>query len=100
MKEYLKMGDDFKSSDMPMLVEGIATIKGVGINKALSIMHAINSHDELVAEVERLSGIIERAILASNDLSSRCASTQWGDGYRECAIDTGNALKVELNKGA
>ena len=55
MKEYLKMSDDFKSSDMPMLVEWIAEIKGVGINKALSIMHAINSHDELVEKFQLAS---------------------------------------------
>ena len=114
MKEYLKMSDVF---------DGLISVSGETIDNftyygicgsnpsyyakfdvngkaAKYTAHAINSHDELVAEVERLSGIIERAILSSNDLASMCASTQWGYGYRECAIDTGNALKAELNKGA
>lgn len=109
MKEYLKMSDVFKGelfidSDCDDVIVDDLSLTVLesfsGADSARFALHAINSHDELVAEVERLSGIIERAILSSNDLAGRCASTQWGDGYRECAIDTGNALKVELNKGA
>lgn len=116
MKEYLKMSDVFPDGvyvGTEEWMNGWFEVRHVGGSSidescdggyserdANYVSHAINSHDELVAEVERLSGIIERAILSSNDLASMCASTQWGYGYRECAIDTGNALKAELNKGA
>ena len=60
------------------------------------IAHAINSHDELVAEVERLRGIINRVISTSKELSLRSPSTQWGDRYKECALATAHALEDML----
>lgn len=85
MKEYLKMSDVFAGKVKDGLTVNGPSIHGenhafYGNMKdrdcAVYAAHAINSHDELVAEVERLSGIIERAILSSNDLASMCASTQ------------------------
>ena len=52
---------------------------------------------ELVqAEVERLQGIINRVISTSKILAEKSPSTPWGDGYKECAIETGNALEDML----
>lgn len=57
------------------------------------ICHAINSHDYLVAEVERLRGAIESVISTSGALALKAPTSDWGDGFKECALTTSNALK-------
>ena len=65
-KEYLKMTDAFKIGDgstRSTLSE--STINGTVLilqgGRAQYAVHAINSHDELVAEVERLRGSLKHA---------------------------------------
>ena len=59
-KEYLKMSDYFageiEQDDIVILDCGLDTISHAPEEAAA---HAINSHDELVAEVERLRGMID-----------------------------------------
>ena len=116
MKEYLKMGDAFPDGVYVCTEEWMAGwfevryVDGESIDESCDggyserdanyISHAINSHDELVAEVERLRGIIERVISTAHELSERSPTTQWGDGYKECALATGHALEDLLGKGA
>ena len=91
MRDYFKIGinaDELTCANE--LFDAVASV--VGANDAIGVMHAVSSHDELLYEVDRLRLAIERVISTSRDLSARCASTQWGDGYRECAIDTAKAL--------
>ena len=66
-KEYLKMADVF-SDEMRvigdsnnMIADDVGIIIGCysGDKMAAHVLHAINSHDELVAEVERLRGMID-----------------------------------------
>ncbi|MGL4756870.1 MAG: hypothetical protein ACRCXB_31365 [Aeromonadaceae bacterium] len=66
MCKYLKMGDYFADT----VFDGFgnaAAIYGIGVKQvifcgkhAAAAAHAINSHDELVAEVERLRGMVIR----------------------------------------
>lgn len=108
MKEYLKMKDVFpveiytddESGSLIVDDDGIILESFSGDKVADYTLHAINSHDELVAEVERLRGIIERVISTSHELAERSTTTPWGDGYKECAIATGHALEDLLGKGA
>ena len=63
MKEYLKMVDVFRDEmrvvgdSKNMLADDVGIIIGCysGDKMAEYVLHAINSHDELVAEVERLT---------------------------------------------
>ena len=73
MKEYLKMVDVFRDEmrvvgdSKNMLADDVGIIIGCysGDKMAEYVLHAINSHDELVAEVERLRG---KLCVASNAL--------------------------------
>ena len=67
-------------------------------NKALitSAIEVLNSQDALAAEAERLRGIIDRMIVTSKLLAEKSPSTPWGDGYKECAVATCNALEDML----
>ena len=109
MKEYLKMSDMFKGElsidcdcdDVIVDELSLTVLESFGgSDLAKYALHAINSHDELVAEVERLCGIIERVISTSHELAERSPTTPWGDGYKECALATGHALEDLLGKGA
>ena len=53
-KEYLKMADVFREVVQPERFN-----YAMANPKATYAAHAINSHDELVAEVERLRGMID-----------------------------------------
>ena len=63
-KEYLKMADVFRNEmrvtgdSNNMISDDVGIIIGCysGDKMAEHVLHAINSHDELVAEVERLRG--------------------------------------------
>ena len=109
MEEYLKMGDVFKGElfidcdcdDVIVDELSLTVLESFGgSDLAKYALHAINSHDELVDEVERLRGIIERVISTSHELAERSPTTPWGDGYKECALATGHALEDLLGKGA
>ena len=62
-KEYLKMADLFEGIHYDSLVEAIQCGIMSGIDNAEYAAHAITSHDELVAEVERLRGAIHDAFI-------------------------------------
>lgn len=110
MKEYLKMSDVFRDS---VLSDGTTaytlideadrfgvihkvngdTLVCSGADVAEYAAHAINSHDELVGEVELLRGVIELVISKSHELAGRTPTTPWGDGYKECALATAHAIE-------
>ena len=54
-KEYLKMADGFKGG-AKWFGDALREETGAADELINSAVHAINSHDELVAEVERLRG--------------------------------------------
>ena len=66
-KEYLKMADVFRDEmrvvgdSSNMIADDVGIIIGCysGDKMAEYVLHAINSHDELVAEVERLRCMID-----------------------------------------
>ena len=68
MKEYLKMSDMFgdiavkvrDSNGRHVMCEDILAANCFCTDSANYIAHAINSHDELVAEVERLRAMVYR----------------------------------------
>ena len=68
MKEYLKMADIFGdiavkvrgSNGRHVMCEEILAANCFCTDSANYIAHAINSHDELVAEVERLRAMVYR----------------------------------------
>lgn len=75
-KECLKMADVFPSemrvggdSDN-LIIDDVGIIIGCysGYKMAEHVLHAINSHDELVAEVERLRGEISAAANVLNEV--------------------------------
>ena len=72
MKEYLKMADVFKVgvSDAGIKVRQNYIVEGVddSFKPMEYAAHAINSHDELVAEVERLRMSSELAIITLEEV--------------------------------
>ena len=75
-KEYLKMADVF-SDEMRvigdsnnMIADDVGIIIGCysGDKMAAHVLHAINSHDELVTEVERLRGELSVASSALDEV--------------------------------
>ena len=68
MKDYLKMADVFgdikvkvrDSNSRHVMCEDILAANCFCTDSATHIAHAINSHDELVAEVERLRDMVIR----------------------------------------
>ena len=88
-KEYLKMADVFRDQVQPERFN-----YAMANPKATYASHAINSHDELVAEVERLQTIII-ALLRTTESISRIdkKSGGCGSGYVDCANDISKALK-------
>ena len=73
MKEYLKMADVF---DLPILGSR-AEFFPLCLNESSAMIaaHAINSHDELVAEVERLRLMISECYPYIKD------KADWGNEY-------------------
>ena len=106
MKEYLKMSKHF-AGDVTIDYNGnICDDKSYFGNTDIAedyyehVCHAINSHDELVAEVDRLRGLIERIISSAQELAKKMPSTEFGEGYKQCAMDTASAIESCTNKGA
>lgn len=104
MKEYLKMEDAFSRKVDPITDwdEHGHEVKWITLlsHQAEHAAHAINSHDELVAEVDRLRGLIERIISSAQELAKKMPSTEFGEGYKQCAMDTASAIESCANKGA
>lgn len=109
MKEYLKMSDMFKGElsidcdcdDVIVDELSLTVLESFGgSDLAKYALHAINSHDELVAEVDRLRGLIERIISSAQELAKKMPSTEFGEGYKQCAMDTASAIESCTNKGA
>ena len=61
-KEYLKMADGFKGG-AKWFGDALREETGAADELINSAVHAIDSHDELVAEVERLRGAIHDAFI-------------------------------------
>ncbi len=70
MKEYLKMGDAFSGRVINSNGEVVVN-KYKDVDYGEYVCHAINSHDELVAEVERLNNEMQD-ILEMVDAAARC----------------------------
>lgn len=106
MKEYLKMSKHFNGSVTIDYNGNICDDKSffgttdIAEDYYEHVCHAINSHDELVAEVERLRGLMVRIISSAHELSRKMPTTEFGGGYKQCAMDTANAIESCLNKGA
>lgn len=108
MKEYLRMSDVFpveiytddESGSLIVDDDGIILESFSGDKMADYTLHAINSHDELVAEVDRLRGLIERIISSAQELAKKMPSTEFGEGYKQCAMGTASAIESCTNKGA
>ena len=90
MKEYLRMSDVFKGElsldcdcdDVIVDELSLTVLESFGgSDLAKYALHAINSHDELVAEVERLRGLMVRIISSAHELSRKMPTTEFGGGY-------------------
>ena len=71
-KEYLKMADEFS---LPVEDDTIEIYCRQHIGKSFEsgemyAAHAINSHDELVAEVERLRGVVDELERENENISA------------------------------
>ena len=55
------------------------------------------SHDELVQMNKELLAVIEHIIRSSKEFDKIMGTSEWADGYKQCAIDTGEALRVILD---
>ena len=110
MKKYLKMSDVFNRGVLhddgstfirDSCASGIAWFNYDAIDDktqaAKYAAHAINSHDELVAMNKDLLEVIERVIGSSNEFDKIMGTSEWADGYKQCAIDTGEALRGMLD---
>ena len=64
-KEYLKMADAFREVVQPERFN-----YAMANPKATYAAHAINSHDELVAEVERLRGVVDELERENENISA------------------------------
>ncbi len=80
MDKYLKMADVFKHLIEPRDSSNGGTLI-MHANRAWYAAHAINSHDELVADVERLRDVIFKIKNPSNDdcLDFLCAALRHCD---------------------
>lgn len=117
MEKYLKMSDVFEGEVKPKHIdeECIAEIvHGEDSGKCWTIedskywmamqyehagyaAHAINSHDELVEMNKELLAVIDRVIGSSEKFDKVMGTSEWADGYKQCAIDTGEALRGILD---
>lgn len=105
MKKYLRMSD-FIVGDVSMSMNhnGDVSVQydyadpDMIVRKTMDAMeHAINSHDELVAMNKELLAVIERVIGSSEKFDKVMGTSEWADGYKQCAIDTGEALRGILD---
>ena len=113
MEKYLKMSDLFEGGvtanhgDEYNGWSVVETSCGLSIDEsgdggfeamtADYVAHAINTHDELVAMNKELLAVIERVIGSSEKFDKVMGTSEWADGYKQCAIDTGEALRGILD---
>lgn len=101
-KEYLKMADVFQSemrvggdSDN-LIIDDVGIIIGCysGDKMAEHVLHAINSHDELVAEVERLRVEISAAANVLNEVERVIYErvNNWAYGLDDIADEVSHAM--------
>jgi hypothetical protein len=110
MKKYLKMGDAFdcevESDAYLMYSDSLGNIADFSGYKTQCryAAHAINSHDELVAEVERLSGMVQDAFIdgchAGWDMSGEGYNAEYGGPDDGAMHDMFVTKSMEWNKGA
>lgn len=74
-KEYLKMADVFDDASQEY-IEQLLYSGFMSKDSCELIAHAVSSHDELVAEVERLRGALTSSRLA---LSNAAMNMKWFD---------------------
>lgn len=106
MKDYLKVADVFpseiytddESGSLIVDDDGVILESFSGDKVAYYVLHAINSHDELVAINKELLGIINRIIDTSTELEGKAVSSPWSEGYKQCSIDTGKAIIEMLGR--
>ena len=83
-ESYLKMADAFRDEmrvvgdGSNMIADDVGIIIGCysGDGMAEYVLHAINSHDELVAEVERLHGELHNALEKFHEADMYCQELQ------------------------
>jgi len=99
MEKYLRMSDVFggsveirSSNSRHVMCEGVLAANCFCADSAEYAAHAINSHDELVEMNKELLAVIERVIGSSNEFAKIMGTSEWADGYKQCSIDTGEAL--------
>lgn len=115
MKEYLKMSDVFK---VEIYYDGDENQFGLfdGPENSFQLAdfynkdecqyaaHAINSHDELVEEVERLRGMVQDAFIdgchAGWDMSCEGYNAEYGGPDDGAMHDMFVTKSMEYNKGA
>ncbi|MGL5397948.1 MAG: hypothetical protein ACRDBQ_22160 [Shewanella sp.] len=90
MKKYLRMSDVFK-------MQAIRLPASWSYEMIAHAVHAIDSHDELVEMNKELLAVIERVIGSSNEFAKIMGTSEWADGYKQCSIDTGEALRGMLD---
>lgn len=49
--------------------------------------------NKLIEMNKELLDVIERVIGSSNEFDKIIGTSEWADGYKQCAIDTGEALR-------
>ncbi len=49
--------------------------------------------NKLIEMNKELLEVIERVIVSSKELDKIMGASEWADGYKQCAIDTGEALR-------
>ncbi|MGL5566613.1 MAG: hypothetical protein ACRDC4_12900, partial [Plesiomonas sp.] len=98
MNKYLKMSDYFDSGevlvDVSSLHDASGTVAKVFGPSAYAhhVAHAINSHDELVAEVERLRGSLTQCVNALYIAHKFCGNHTADECGDEIAIPISDAL--------
>lgn len=51
------------------------------------------TYDEIASMNKELLEVIERVIVSSKEFDKIMGASEWADGYKQCAIDTGEALR-------
>ena len=105
MKKYLKMADVFLNEmrvigdSKNMLADDVGIIIGCysGDKMAEYALHAINSHDELVEEVERLRSTLQQCVDALYIAYKFCGNHTADECGDEIAIPISDALVAASN---
>ena len=106
-KEYFKMADMFDGQVTCKIDEiyGAPGLVGKFVNQGMSMFaaHAINSHDELVADVERLRELTEKAFIdgceAGFALSAEGVNGEYNVVSYESMMGRFKSALIEYKKG-